>query len=125
MTTRDVLAKGRGLNRRPIPLKPIPAQDWLAQSKFAELDEHNCAREDLRVELSEARGKSRQDIPTPIGTVQPLIDPLPTNRLVFFGKPVEKIGNNAVEMWFHSFPVSAPTLQTAFCHFRPSFRYVS
>ncbi len=41
MTTRDVLTKGRGLNRRPLPLEPIPAQDWLAQSKFAELDEHN------------------------------------------------------------------------------------
>ncbi len=44
MTTRDVLTKGRGLNRRPLPLEPIPAQDWLAQSKFAELDEHNSAK---------------------------------------------------------------------------------
>ena len=37
-----LLTKGRGLNRRPLPLDPIPAQTRLAiQNDFAELDKHN------------------------------------------------------------------------------------
>ena len=36
------LTKGRGLNRRPLPLDPIHAQTGLAiQNDFAELDKHN------------------------------------------------------------------------------------
>jgi hypothetical protein len=40
-----LLTKGRGLNRRPLPLDPIPAQTGLAiQNDFAELDKHNSLK---------------------------------------------------------------------------------
>ena len=42
MNTCGVLTKVRGLNRRPLPLEPIPAQIGLAiPNQFAELDKHN------------------------------------------------------------------------------------
>lgn len=51
MNPCGVLTKGRGLNRRPLPLEPIPAQIGLAiPNEFAELDKHNSENDRLLVQ---------------------------------------------------------------------------